>query len=148
LLVLPLSLFRVENHVFLSGGVQVAGAAWRVVMRIVAGVGDLVQRTGDGRTNRVLGDWTIGRSGHAVCGMHHARGDEEHKFLGRASKPRSTVCQWFGLKTTGTVFSGLASKPVMMVFLQFGLRIGGDGFSRFDLKIGNYGLVIWASKSP
>jgi hypothetical protein len=45
-------------------------------------------------------------------------------------------------------FLCLASKPVMMVFLQFGLRIGGDGFSRFDLKIGNYSLVIWASKSP
>jgi hypothetical protein len=24
------------------------------------------------------------------------------------------VCQWFGLKTTWTVFSGLASKPVVM----------------------------------
>jgi hypothetical protein len=66
----------------LSGGVQVAGAAWQAVMRIVVGVGDLVQRTGDGRTNQVLGDRTIGRSGDAVCGMHHARGDEEHMFLG------------------------------------------------------------------
>jgi hypothetical protein len=28
----------------------------------------------------------------------------------------ATVCQWFGLKTTETVFSGLASKLVMMVF--------------------------------
>jgi hypothetical protein len=25
------------------------------------------------------------------------------------------VCQWFGLKTTETVFSGLASKPIAMV---------------------------------
>jgi hypothetical protein len=25
------------------------------------------------------------------------------------------ICQWFGLKTTGTVFSGLASKPVVTV---------------------------------
>jgi hypothetical protein len=32
--VLPLSLFHVENHVCLSHGVQVAGAAWRVVTRI------------------------------------------------------------------------------------------------------------------
>jgi hypothetical protein len=31
----------------LSCGVQVTGATWRAVMRIVAGVGDLVQRTGD-----------------------------------------------------------------------------------------------------
>jgi hypothetical protein len=25
------------------------------------------------------------------------------------------VCEWFGLKTTQTIFTGLASKPVMMV---------------------------------
>jgi hypothetical protein len=42
-----------ENHVCLSRGVQVAGAAWRVAMRTMAGVGDLVQRSGDGRTGRV-----------------------------------------------------------------------------------------------
>jgi hypothetical protein len=41
-------------------------------------------------TGRVLSDWTIGRSGDAVCGLHHAKGDEEHEFLGSASKPRST----------------------------------------------------------
>jgi hypothetical protein len=29
------------------------------------------------------------------------------------------ICQWFGLKTTGTVFSDLASKPVTTIF--FGL---------------------------
>jgi hypothetical protein len=32
----------------LSHDVQVIGAAWRAVMRIMAEVGDLVQRTGDG----------------------------------------------------------------------------------------------------
>jgi hypothetical protein len=37
-----LSLFRSENHVCLSHGVQVAGAAWRATTRIVVGVGDLV----------------------------------------------------------------------------------------------------------
>jgi hypothetical protein len=40
--VLPLFLFRVENRVCLSRGVQVAGAAWWTVTRIVTGVGDLV----------------------------------------------------------------------------------------------------------
>jgi hypothetical protein len=40
---------HVENHVCLSRGVQVAGAAWRAATRIVTGVGDLVQRTGDGQ---------------------------------------------------------------------------------------------------
>jgi hypothetical protein len=82
LFVLPLSLFRLKNRVYLSRGVQVAGAAWRVVTRIVAGVGELVQRTGDGRTGRVLGGRAIERSGDAVCGLHRARGDEEHGFLG------------------------------------------------------------------
>jgi hypothetical protein len=66
----------------LSHGVQVAGAAWRAVTRIVAGVGDLVQRIRDGRTGRVLGGWAIERSGDAVCGLHRARGDEERGFLG------------------------------------------------------------------
>jgi hypothetical protein len=101
--VLPLSLFRLENHVCLSHGVQLVGTAWRVAMRIVAGVGELVQRTRDSRTSWVLGGRTIERSGDAVCSLHHARGDEEHGFLGSASKPRSTVYQWFGLKTTGMV---------------------------------------------
>jgi hypothetical protein len=55
---------------------------WRGVMRIVAGVGDLVQRIRVGRTGRVLGGRAIERSGDAVCSVHRARGDEEHRFLG------------------------------------------------------------------
>jgi hypothetical protein len=77
-----LYLVRLENRVCLSRGVQVAGAAWRAATRIVAGVGDLVQRTGDGRTGRVLGGQTIERSGGAVCGLYRAHGDEERGFLG------------------------------------------------------------------
>jgi hypothetical protein len=53
----------------------VAGATSRAVTRIMVGVGDLVQRTGDGHT-------AIKRAGGAVCGLHHAREDEERKFLG------------------------------------------------------------------
>jgi hypothetical protein len=68
-------LFRSENRVCLSRGVQVAVAAWRAAMRTMAGVGDLVQRTGDSRTGRVLGGRVIERSGGAVCGLHLARGD-------------------------------------------------------------------------
>jgi hypothetical protein len=45
-------------------------------------VGDLVQRTGDDHTSRVLDGRTIGRSGDVVCGLHRARGDKEHIFLG------------------------------------------------------------------
>jgi hypothetical protein len=60
----------------------VAGAAWRAAMRIVAGVGDLVQGTEDGRTDWVLDGRVIGRSGDAGCDLHRARGDEERGFLG------------------------------------------------------------------
>jgi hypothetical protein len=113
------------NHACLSHGVQVAGAAWRAAMRIVAGVGDLVQRTGDGRTGRVHDGRAIERSGSIVYGLHRAREDEECRFLSLASKSRSTVYQWFDLKTTETVshqfgpqnrwrwfVSGLTSKPL------------------------------------
>jgi hypothetical protein len=44
-------------------------------MRTVAGVGDLVQRTEDGRTGRTLGGRAIEMSGGTVCGLHLARGD-------------------------------------------------------------------------
>jgi hypothetical protein len=66
----------------LSHGVQVAGAAWHVATRIMVGVGDLVQRTGDGRTGRVLGGRAIERSGGTVCGLHRTCGDDECGFLG------------------------------------------------------------------
>jgi hypothetical protein len=36
----------------------------------------------DGRTDRVLGGRAIERSGGAVCSLHRARGDDEHRFLG------------------------------------------------------------------
>jgi hypothetical protein len=32
-----------------------------------------------------------------------------------ASKPLATVCEWFDLKTTWTIFTGLASKSVVTV---------------------------------
>jgi hypothetical protein len=67
----------------LSRGVQMAGAAWcAAAMRIMAEVGDLVQRIGDGHIGRVLGGRAIERSSGAVCGLHRASGDEEHEFLG------------------------------------------------------------------
>jgi hypothetical protein len=69
------------------------------------------------------------------------------------------VCEWFGLKTTRTVFANLASKLVAMVspslaskpmvgFLVEPQNQGGGGFPGLDLKTGSSGLVIWASKSP
>jgi hypothetical protein len=80
--VLSLSLFRLESRVCLAHGMHVSGAAWRAAMRIMAGVGDLVQRTGDGRTGRVLSGRMIRRSGDAMCGLHRALGDEERGFFG------------------------------------------------------------------
>jgi hypothetical protein len=58
------------------------GAAWRTGTRIVTRVGDLVQRTADGRTGRVLGGRAIEMSGGTVCGLHRTRGDEEREFIG------------------------------------------------------------------
>jgi hypothetical protein len=81
------------------------------------------------------------------------------------------VCEWFGLKTTWTVFTDLASKPVATVFsglaskpvatVSPGLTLkpavgflvepqnqGGGGFPGLGLKMGSSGLVIWVSKSP
>jgi hypothetical protein len=101
LIVLSLSLFRLENHVYLSRDVQVADVAWRAAMRIVAGVGDLVQRR---------------------------RGDEEHGFLGWASKPRLMVCQLFGLKTTRTVSPSLTSKSVTPVSPSLASKSMASGF--------------------
>jgi hypothetical protein len=69
------------------------------------------------------------------------------------------VCEWFGLKTTRTVFASLASKLVAMVspglaskpvvgFLVEPQNQGGGGFPGLGLKTSSSGLVIWASKSP
>jgi hypothetical protein len=58
-----LPLFRSENHVCLSHGVQVAGVAWRAALRTVVGVGDLMQRTSDGCTGQVLGGRMVERLG-------------------------------------------------------------------------------------
>jgi hypothetical protein len=81
-MVLPLSLYHVENHVCLSRGVQVICAVRQATMRIMTGVGDLVQRTGDGHTGWVLSGRTIERSGDAVCDLYRAQGYEKCEFLG------------------------------------------------------------------
>jgi hypothetical protein len=60
----------------------VEGATWRAAMRIVTRVGELVQRTRDGRTGQILSGQMIERSGDAVCSPHRACGDEERGFLG------------------------------------------------------------------
>jgi hypothetical protein len=76
----------------------------------------------------------IKRSGDAVCGLHHAQGDEECGFLGLASKPRSTVSP------------GLASKPVATVLVVWPQN-HSLGFPGLGLKTGSCDLVIWPIKS-
>jgi hypothetical protein len=84
-------------------------------------------------TSRVLGGRTIERLGDAVCGLHHAQGDEEHGFLGLASKQRSMV------------YPGLASKPVATVLVVWPQN-HWYGFPGLGLKTGIYGLMIWPTK--
>jgi hypothetical protein len=59
----------------LSRGVQVVSVAWRAATRTMAGVGDLMQRTGDGHIGQILSGRAVERSNGAVCGLHLARGD-------------------------------------------------------------------------
>jgi hypothetical protein len=56
--------------------------AWHAATRIVAVVGDLMQKIGDGRTGWVLSGGTIERSDDTVCSLNQACGDEECRFLG------------------------------------------------------------------
>jgi hypothetical protein len=92
-------------------------------------------------------------------------------FGGLASKPAVAGSSGLASKPAMTVFSGLASKPVATVFSSLAPKLvatvspclasksvvgflvepqnqGGGGFPGLGLKTGNYGLVIWALKSP
>jgi hypothetical protein len=54
----------------------------QAVARIMAGVEDMMQRTGDGRIGRVLSGRMIERLSDTVYGLHRAYRDEERGFLG------------------------------------------------------------------
>jgi hypothetical protein len=65
----------------------------------------------------------------------------------------ATICEWFDLKITRTVFAGLASKLVAIVsdglasksvvgFLVEPQNQGGGGFPDLGLKTDSFGLVI------
>jgi hypothetical protein len=45
------------------------------------------------------------------------------------------VCEWFGLKTTRTVFAGLTSKPVATVSSGLASKPGTTVFSSLALKL-------------
>jgi hypothetical protein len=46
------------------------------------------------------------------------------------------------------ILSGLTSKPVATISPELASKLVMEGFLVWGLKIDNYGLVIWASKSP
>jgi hypothetical protein len=71
----------------------------------------------------------IERLGDAVCSLHRAQGDEEHGFLGSASKSRSTVSP------------SLASEPVATVLVVWPQN-HSLGFPGLGLKTGSCTLVI------
>jgi hypothetical protein len=66
---------------------------------------------------------------------------------GLASKPAATVFSSLASKLVATVSPSLASKSVVG-FLIEPQNQGGGGFPDLGIKIGSFGLVIWASKSP
>jgi hypothetical protein len=120
----------------LSRSVQVVGAAWRAATRTMAGVGDLVQRTGDGRTGQVLGVARRSRGWVAPCAIYtwHVK----TRSAGFLVEPQNQGRQFV---------SGLAPKPLG----RFSLIWPQNWWRRFlglGLKTGSSGLVIWASKSP
>jgi hypothetical protein len=75
-----------------------------------------VEDRGRSSTGRVLSGRTIERSGDAVCGLHHTKGDDERGFLGLASKPRSTVSPGLALKLVASRFPIWASKSTATVW--------------------------------
>jgi hypothetical protein len=92
----------------------------RTAMRIVVGVGDLVQRTGDGQeqVGYLVAGWSRGRvTLCVVCTMH-----------------KEMVCRWFDIKITGTVSPVLASKPVVIVSPGLASKLVATDFP------------VWASK--
>jgi hypothetical protein len=64
-----------------------------------------------------------------------------------ASKPAVTVFFYLASKPVVTVSPGLALKLVVGFLVELQNQ-GARGFPDLGFKIGSYGLVIWASKSP
>jgi hypothetical protein len=91
-------------------------------MRIVAGVGDLMQRIGVGRTGRIL---MVGRSGGRVmpCAVYTVHEETRSAdFLVEPQNHGRRVVSDLASKPLGAVFSGLASKPVATVSLDLALK--------------------------
>jgi hypothetical protein len=100
-MVLPLSLFHLENRVCFSCGVQVTGVAWRAAMRIMVGVGDLVWRIGDGQA----------QVGYSVAGQ--LRGQVTLCAVYTVHEEMKGASLLVEAQNQGLRFvSGLASKPL------------------------------------
>jgi hypothetical protein len=96
-------------------------------------------------TSRVLGGWTIERSGDTMCGRHRAQRNEEHRFLGWASKPRSAGFSVWASKSAATVwwfesqnhrdgFLFWASKPSGLWFVSYATKSMGGGWHGTRVK--------------
>jgi hypothetical protein len=95
---------------------QEVGAAWRAAMRTVAEVGDLVQRTGDGRIGRVL---VAGRSRGRVAPCAICTGHMENRSAAFLVEPQNQGGGGFpdlGLKTGITGLVIWASKSPRRFF--------------------------------
>jgi hypothetical protein len=92
-----------------------------------------VEDRGWSSTSRVLSGWTIERSGDTVSSLHLAQGDEEHMFLGLASKPRSTVSSSLDSKPVALGFLVWASKPAVTICC-------------FEPQNHRNSFLVWASK--
>jgi hypothetical protein len=60
-----------------------------------------------------------------------------------ASKPMATVCEWFDIKTTRTVFTGLASKPVATVSSGLASKPIATVFSSLASKLVAMIYPVW-----
>jgi hypothetical protein len=99
------------------------------VTRIIVGVGDLVQRIGDGRTSQVLDGQMIRTLGDVlwVCTVHvetmsagflvEPQNQGRWFVSGLASKPLGRLVSDLASKPLGRFISGLASKPLRRFLL-------------------------------
>jgi hypothetical protein len=110
--VLPLPI-RVKNHICMSRGVQVTYATWQAMTRIVAGVGDPVQRT-------VHKDTSI------VGFLVEPQNKGQQFASGLTSKPFSRV-SWLSFKTKVNSLLVVWPQKHWIRFLGLGLKAGSFG---------------------
>jgi hypothetical protein len=109
----------VKNHVCLFHGVQVVGATWQAAMRIMAGIGDLVQRTRDGQAQ--VGYSMAGRLGGQVISCVVCTVHVEMRSTGFLVEPQNQGrVSWLSLKTKVDGFLVWAPKLRSMISKLYG----------------------------